>query len=241
MKTELIYHTDSYAQEMDAKVLEVRGSGVVLDRTAFYFTSGGQPCDFGTLACEGQEYKVVEVKKDNGEALHILDRAPAFSVGAPVHGKIDWQRRYKLMRMHTASHVLATAMHNNGAQITGNQIGLEETRFDFSMAEFDRDAFAKRIEEANERLASGMDISVSKMGREEAMKIPGIVKLANALPPALTELRIVAIGDFDIQADGGTHVRNTREVGKIVLKKLENKGKENRRMYFSLEEPAAQG
>jgi Ser-tRNA(Ala) deacylase AlaX len=236
MKTLLIYHTDSYAREMDAQVLEVRGNGVVLDRTVFYFTSGGQPCDFGKLVAEdGSEYAVTDVKKDNGEVLHILDKAPAFSAGAKVHGIIDWVRRYKLMRMHTASHVLATVMHNNRALITGNQIGTGETRFDFSMDEFDRDLFAKRIEEANGKLAEGLDISVSTMEREEAMKIPGIVKLANALPPALTELRIVAIGDFDIQADGGTHVKNTREVGKIVLQKLENKGKSNRRLYFSLE------
>jgi len=235
MRTRLLYHEDSYLREFDAKAVEVTGNAIVLDATAFYYTGGGQPCDFGKIVAGGQEYAVVDVKKESGEILHYLDKTPSFAAGSSVHGIIDWERRYKLMRMHTAGHVLSTIMMNNGALITGNQLGTEESRFDFSLEQFDRAKFEELVERANSELAKGLVVRTYTMPREEALKLPGMVKLANALPPAISELRIVDIGGFDVQADGGTHVKNSRECGRIRVLRLENKGKNNRRLYFGLE------
>jgi len=235
MRTKLLYFEDSYLREADAQVVEVRGAAVMLDRTVFYPTGGGQPTDTGKMAVDGAEYAVVEVKKEQGEIWHYLDKEPAFAAGAGAHLAIDWERRYRLMRTHTAGHVLSTVMMNNGALITGNQLGVEETRFDFSLEQFDRAKFEELVEQANSKLAEGLEVKTYTMPREEALKMPGMVKLANALPPAISELRIVDIGGFDVQADGGTHVKNSRECGKIRILRLENKGKNNRRLYFSLE------
>ena len=140
------------------------------------------------------------------------------------------------MRMHTAAHILATVMLNEAqALITGNQLGEEQTRFDFALENFDRELMERMIEAANGKLAEKLEVRMYTLPREEAMKIEGVVKLANALPPAISELRIVDIGGYDVQADGGTHVKNTGECGRIVLLKMENKGKDNRRVYFGLE------
>jgi Ser-tRNA(Ala) deacylase AlaX len=256
MKTKLLYMDDSYLKEFDARVLEVRsdplsacgGKGplsaeqkvggerhaVMLDQTLFYPQGGGQPTDTGKISAEGAEYVVKEVKKEAGEVWHFLDKAPGFAAGASVHGVLDWEKRYAHMRMHTAAHILAACMAPEGALITGNQLGVEQTRFDFALENFDRDKFGEVVAKANAKLAEGLEIKTYTLPREEAMKIPGIVKLANALPPAISELRIVDIGGFEVQADGGTHVRNTRECGKITIVKMENKGKDNRRIYFGL-------
>ncbi len=244
MKTKLLYMDDSYLKEFDAQALEVRGSAVMLDQTLFYPQGGGQPTDTGKLIVKdgaeggdgaGVEYVVKEVKKEAGEVWHYLDKAPAFAAGSSVHGTLDWSRRYAHMRMHTAAHILAACMAPEGALITGNQLGGEQTRFDFALENFDRDKFGEVVAKANAKLAEGLEIKTYTLPREEAMKIPGIVKLANALPPAISELRIVDIGGFEVQADGGTHVKNTEECGKIVITKMENKGKENRRIYFALQ------
>ncbi|MFA6035395.1 MAG: alanyl-tRNA editing protein AlaXM [Candidatus Micrarchaeia archaeon] len=236
MKTKLLYFEDSYLKEFDAAVVEVKGTAIMLDATAFYYTSGGQPCDTGKIVAGGTEYQVAEVKKENGEIWHYLDKEPAFAAGASVHGAIEWEKRYKLMRMHTAAHVLAGGFLNQqGALITGNQLGVEETRFDFSLEQFDRAKFEELVEQANAKLAEGLEVKTYTMPREEALKMPGMVKLANALPPAISVLRIVDIGGFEVQADGGTHVKNSRECGKIKILRLENKGKNNRRLYFGLE------
>jgi misacylated tRNA(Ala) deacylase len=138
--------------------------------------------------------------------------------------------------MHTAAHVLAGGFLNQqGALITGNQLGPEESRFDFSLENFDREKFEELAGQANAKLAEGLEVKTYTMPREEALKMPGMVKLADKLPPAISVLRIVDIGGFDVQADGGTHVKNSRECGKIKIIRLENKGKNNRRLYFGLE------
>src|SRR3989344_990822 len=236
MKTKLLYMEDSYLKEFDASVIEVRGNAVVLDQTALYPTGGGQPYDTGKMVVDGQEYAVVEVRKEGGEVVHKLDKPAEFSAGASVHGMVDWGRRYRLMRMHTAAHILATVMLNEAqALITGNQLGEEQTRFDFALENFDRELMERMIGTANGKLAEKLEVKMYTLPREEAMKIEGVVKLANELPPAISELRIVDIGGYDVQADGGTHVKNTEECGRIVLLKMENKGKDNRRVYFGLE------
>jgi len=236
--TKTLYIEDSYLKECDAVVLEVSdGKSVVLDQTVFYPRGGGQPGDTGKLVVAGSnaEFRVLNVSKRDGKIIHELGQGAGLKVGDSVRCVLDWERRYRLMRMHTAAHVLAATMNKElGVLITGNELGEEKTRFDFNMEEFDRAKFDDIVKKANESLARDVELKIYTLPREEAMKIPGVVKLANALPPAITELRIVEIPDVDIQADGGTHVRNLKEVGRIELLKLENKGKTNRRIYFKL-------
>ncbi len=233
---EALYLEDSYARECLAAVASACGREVVLDRTVFYPRGGGQPSDTGKLiASSGAEFRVVNVVRKDGLITHELDREAQFSPGESVKCVLDWERRYRLMRMHTAAHVLGAAMyHELGVLITGNQLEEGRARFDFSLESFDRAKFEDAVRKANEELSGGAELKVYSLPREEAMKIPGVVKLANALPPSITILRIVEIPGVDIQADGGTHVRSLREVGRIEILKLENKGKDNRRIYFSL-------
>jgi misacylated tRNA(Ala) deacylase len=234
--TEALYLKDSYLKECEATVVEALAGGVVLDRTIFYPRGGGQPSDTGKILYAGGELQVVNVVRKEGIVIHELE--PGAQVppkGAAVRCVLDWDRRYALMRMHTAAHVLSAVMHRElGALITGNQLEPDKTRFDFNLAEFDRAKFDGAVAKANEALTTQAELKTYSLPREEAMKIPGVVKLAAALPPSISELRIVEIPGIDIQADGGTHVRQLSEVGRIEVIKLENKGKENRRVYFTL-------
>jgi Ser-tRNA(Ala) deacylase AlaX len=148
---------------------------------------------------------------------------------------IDWERRHRVMRMHTTAHILSAVVNREtGALITGNQISPDESRIDFSLEAFDREKFGDYVRMANEAARSGAEVRSFFMKREEALRTPGFVKLAGALPPAVEELRIVQIGEIDTQADGGVHVKNTSEIGEILVNRIENKGKSNRRLYFSL-------
>jgi Ser-tRNA(Ala) deacylase AlaX len=184
---------------------------------------------------DSAEFAVINVSKSEGKILHEISGSVLPSVGDAVDCFIDWERRYRLMRMHTAGHILAAMIYkSSGILITGNQIDIDKTRFDFSMENFDKSAFQSLVEEANAAIARNLDVSVSFLPREEAMKIEGAVKLAVALPPDVKELRMVRIGDVDYQADGGTHVKNTSEIGKIVFLGAENKGKNNRRITYTL-------
>jgi Ser-tRNA(Ala) deacylase AlaX len=234
--TKTLYLEDSYMRECDATVLAVsEGKNIVLDQTIFYPRGGGQPGDIGKMIVSEREYRVLNVMKKEGQIVHELEQDPGLKPGDNVRCVLDWERRYRLMRMHTAAHVLGSTMHRElGVLITGNELGEEKTRFDFSMESFDKEVFERMVAKANESLSQDLELKVYSLPREEAMKIPGVVKLANALPPNITELRIVEIPGVDTQADGGTHVRNLKEVGRIELLKLENKGKSNRRIYFTL-------
>jgi len=232
--TQQIYLEDSYIKEFDATVLKIEGNNVYLDKTAFYAQGGGQPYDTGTLIHEGTEYNVLSVKKTEEGIAHEVDKE-GLKEGDTVKGKINWERRYKLMRMHTAAHALSTVFHEKtGALITGNQLGEEKTHFDFSLENFDREIMEQCVNETNSKIKQDNPVKSYELDREEAMKIPGIVKLATALPPSIPRLRIVEIGEIDKQADGGTHVKNTQEIGQIQLMNLENKGKGRKRLYFTL-------
>jgi misacylated tRNA(Ala) deacylase len=234
--TEALYLEDSYLKEFTATITKVGdGKFIVLDKTAFYPSSGGQPEDHGTLTTEtGEIYKIIFAKKFGQDISHEVDKQ-GLKEGDIVTGKLDWDRRYRLMKMHTASHIISAIFNKAaGAKITGNQLGLDKSRIDFNIEDFDRELFHKFISTANKAISQNIDIETSFLPREEAMKIPGVVKLAGALPPSIETLRIVKIGDVDEQADGGTHVKNTSEIGTIKLLKLENKGKSNRRAYFTI-------
>ncbi|MFZ5500551.1 MAG: alanine--tRNA ligase-related protein, partial [Candidatus Micrarchaeota archaeon] len=191
----LLYLEDSYLKECDAAVVSAAGKELVLERNLFYPKGGGQPSDSGSISTiSGSQFRVLNVLKKDGRIVHELDRESGLKPGDKVHCRLDWERRYKLMRMHTAAHVLAATMHMElGALITGNQIEEDKTRFDFSMPGFDRARFDEIVVKANEALSSDTAIKVYSLPRDEAMRIPGVVKLAAALPPSITELRIVEI------------------------------------------------
>ncbi len=233
--SKLLCLENSYLKECEAVVESADANDVVLDCTVFYPQGGGQPSDKGTItAQDGRECRVLNVAKKQGKICHELE-ALGLKPGDKVRCSIDWERRYKLMRMHTAAHVLAATMHKHAnALITGNQLEEDKTRFDFKMENFDRDKFEEIVHAANELLSKDIEVRVYVLPREEALSIPSVVKLANVLPPSLKQLRIVEIQGVDIQADGGTHIKNLKEVGKIRILKLENKGKDNRRIYFTL-------
>jgi Ser-tRNA(Ala) deacylase AlaX len=234
--TKLLYLTDSYLKTCKSRVLSVKdGTSVELDQTVFYPRGGGQVSDKGTIVCGGVTYEVNEVVKEEGKVYHKLS-VPGLKEGDEVDCLIDWERRYRLMRMHTAGHVLASIMYKKqGILITGNNLDVEKSRFDFSLENFDKSAFQSLVDITNEQIARNLPVEVSFLPREEALKIEGAVKLAVALPPDVKELRMVKIGDVDYQADGGTHVKNTSEIGKLVFAGADNKGKNNRRVYYTLE------
>ncbi len=232
--TKALYLEDSYLRECDATVVSVKeGKFIVLDQSIFYPKGGGQPWDTGKIARDNDIFNVVYVGKFSGEISHEVDRL-GLQEGDEVHCILNWKRRYRLMRSHTAAHVFASLLcKETGALITGNQLAEEKIRFDFSLEEYSRELLERYIDKTNQLLGRDIPVKWYELPKEEAMKIPGIVKMAEALPPDIPNLRIVEIAGVDKQADGGTHVENLKEVGHIKLLKTENKGKNNRRVYFS--------
>ena len=230
--TRRLYWEDMYLREFDARVESVEGTTVGLDQTAFNPRGGGLVSDTGALG----GVKVLEAVKEGELIIHVLETPPAFGPGASVHGVLDWDRRFRIMRMHTSAHLLSAVVNREtGALITGNQISPDQSRVDFSLDDFDKGRISSYVDKVNEAIARGLEVKTYFMKREEALANPGFVKLANAMPPADDMLRIVEIGDVDTQADGGVHVKNTLEIGKVVGVKTENKGKSNRRLYFTVE------
>lgn len=234
--TELLYERDSYLQEFEAVVIEISDNGVVLDRTAFHPLSGGVANDTGFIKHGNDEYRVVNVVKSEDERiLHVVEPEPGFKAGCKVTGVIDWERRYRLMKLHTADHILAAVLYKEySALVTGGHIDPEKAKSDFSLEKGGKELFKQAIEEVNQIIAKGIDVKIYFLPREEALKIPGIVKLAGRMPPDVKILRIVEIPGVDIQADGGPHVSNTAEIGQIKLLKVENKGRGKKRVYFTL-------
>ena len=229
-----LYMTDSYIREHEAKVVEITPEGIVLDDTIFYPTGGGQPNDLGKIVSNGREFDVVNVTKNTGKIVHHIQNHD-ISVGDTVKCVLDWNRRYRLMRMHTSAHIIDAVLYQKtGALTTGNQLGVEKTRIDFSLEVLDTEKIKSYIQEANEIIGRNVNVKIYFLKREEALKIPGIVKLANAMPPNVDALRIVEIPGIDTQADGGTQVMKTGEIGEIELISIENKGKQNRRIYYTL-------
>jgi misacylated tRNA(Ala) deacylase len=233
--TKALFLVNSYLKESPATVVSVKdGKFVRLDQTIFYPRGGGQPHDTGKIIKGNEVYNVVYVGKFSGDISHEVDHA-GLQAGDDVSCVLNWERRYKLMRSHTAAHVLAGLLNKGtGALITGNQLEEDHVRFDFSLEKFDRGLLETYLEKANKLFGADISVKWYELPREEAMKISGVVKMAAAFPPDLPTLRIVEIVGVDIQADGGTHVRNLREIGKVELVKTENKGKNNRRIYFKL-------
>ena len=229
--TKKLFWEQPYSQEFTAKIAGYEGARVELDQTLFYPRGGGVSFDTGVLGGT----KVVETSKDGDKILHTMESPSSLAVGQTVTGRIDWDRRHRLMRMHTAGHLLS-ALFYSGAKclITGNQIDVDKSRMDFSLEIFDRSQIEGFVNEANTLIAKDAPVKSYFLDRSEALKIPDIVKLAEAAPPVEEKLRIVEIAGIDRQADGGLHVAQLNEIGRIELLKLENKGKTNRRLYYDV-------
>src|SRR5688572_25346541 len=238
--TELLYQTDSYLTEFDTVVTSVlqEERAIVLYRTAFYPGGGGQPCDLGFLTVTGVIYPVEKVKKQGDDVLHFLGgNEPLPAISSAARGTLDWARRYKLMRTHTALHVLCgTVFRDYGALVTGGDMEPLKGRMDFEF-ETMRGELVREIEAAvNKAVAEARDIRVKIWPREEAFQIPDLLRTKiNLLPEGIMQVRTVEIVGLDLQADGGTHVMNAAEVGKIKVTDYKSKGSINKRIYVEVE------
>jgi misacylated tRNA(Ala) deacylase len=235
--TVLLFATDAYLRSFDAVVQEVTPDGeVILDRTALYPTGGGQPHDLGVLTWPGGAANVTEVRKDGLRVVHRLDDA-APPAGSPVHGEIDWERRYCLMRYHTALHSMSGVIFQLfGATVTGGQMYIDRARMDFQLPDLSADRLQRIEERTNELLAEGHPVSIRFLSRDAAVQVPDLIRTRVSLIPEDVEMiRVVNIEGVDQQADGGTHVGNTREVGQVHITGSENKGKGNKRLAIVLQ------
>ena len=235
--TEPLYHHDSYIREFQAEVVETLDNGVVLDRSAFYPGGGGQPSDSGVLRTAYGEYRVTRIRRKDGKEVHEIegDLPPA---GTQVTGEIDWDRRYMLMRTHTALHILCGVVWRDyGAQVTGGDMQPLKARMDFELENMSVD-FAREVEEKiNAEVAASRPVTTQILPRDEAMRIPDLIRTKiNLLPPAIQQVRIVDVNGLDLQADGGTHVATTNEVGRITVVGHESKGRINKRLRIEVEE-----
>ena len=236
MPTDLLYLRDAELRAFEATVASSTDDRVVLDRTAFYVTGGGQPHDTGTLTWDGGSARVVDVRKADGEVVHVVD-GPVPPAGTAVHGEIDWERRHGLMRTHTALHVLCGVIWNEyKVAVTGGNMEPLAARMDF---EFDPlpEGFGATIERrVNEELAAARPIRIEFLPRETAVADEDLIRTkVNMIPETVTEIRVVDIVGLDKQADGGTHVATTDQVGRIRVVKTESKGKGNRRIRIEIE------
>jgi misacylated tRNA(Ala) deacylase len=269
--TELLYQTDSYLQAFQARVVGVNAEerSLVLDRSAFYPGGGGQPADRGTLVINGFSYSVQRAKKAGQEVYHYLDDdQPLPMVGAEAHGQIDWDRRYRLMRTHTAMHILCGVIFRDyGASVTGGDMDPLKGRMDFEFETMQKDLVQEIDAAINTEVKNARSVQVKILPRDEAFQIPDLIRTKinllpegiqqvrvailprdeafripdlirtkiNLLPPEISHVRTLELVGLDLQADGGTHVRNTSEVGRIRVVDYKSKGKINKRIYIELE------
>ena len=230
-------HDDSYLKEFDATVVGTADKGVVLDRTAFYPGGGGQPPDSGILRAGRREWRVRKLSRSGGKLIHEIEGDDFPQQGAAVRGEIDWERRYQLMRTHTALHILCGVVWRDyGALVTGGDMKPLTARMDFELESMSAD-FAREIEERiNKEVEAARPVAILTLPREEAFQIPDLIRTKiNLLPASITEVRTVDITGLDLQADGGTHVANTSEVGRIRVVGRESKGRINKRLRIAVD------
>ncbi|MFM2032027.1 MAG: Alanyl-tRNA editing protein AlaX-M [Chloroflexota bacterium] len=236
--TTLLYHTDAYLRTCTATVIghSGEGNGVVLDQTVAYCTSGGQPHDTGTVSVAGTSYPLVEVKKTADGVVHLLGGETRPDIGTQVTVAIDWERRYRLMRTHTAMHLLCGVVFRDyGALVTGGNMDLDEGRLDFEISDFGPELAQKIVDAVNVEVAADRPLEVKILPRAEAFAIPDLIRTKiNLLPEGISEIRTVNIVGLDLQADGGTHVARTSEVGTVTLLKTRSKGATNKRIIVGL-------
>ena len=238
--TELLYYQDAYTRNFQATATAVmsgeQGLRVALGRTAFYPGGGGQPHDLGWLTVAGARLPVTAVKKDGGQVWHTLGGAHDVAVGAVVEGELDWARRYLLMRTHTAMHILCGVVWRAyGAQVTGGNMDPGAGRMDFEFASLRKELIQEIEVACNAEIAAARVVRTQILPREVAFQIPDLIRTkVNLLPAGISEVRTVEIVGLDLQADGGTHVANTREVGEIKVVDYKSKGAINKRIYVEV-------
>jgi misacylated tRNA(Ala) deacylase len=233
--TEELFATDAYARTCEATVTAVTDEGVVLDRTVFYARGGGQPGDTGTLRWDGGQARVADTLKQSGSLVHVLEGDPP-AVGIAVTAEIDWDRRHTLMRTHTALHALSGIVFRDyGAKVTGGNMEPGAARMDFELQTITPE-FGREVEEKlNAELAADRAVRVSFLPRSDALADPDLIRTkVNLIPESVDPIRVIDIDGLDKQADGGTHVRSTAEVGRVRVAKTENKGKDFKRMRIEL-------
>ncbi len=236
-KTELLYLNDSYLKETSATVVDVTDEGVVFDRTVFYPGGGGQIHDTGYIVYGGVEYRVPKVFKAGGEVYHVVEGIK-LSPGDNVTLRIDWERRYKIMKMHTSLHIIGAIMYfDYNVLITGSSIYEDYARIDFPMKGMNKELAVSIVAKADSIAKEGHDVKTYFMPTSEALKNKDLFRVADVSKYAkyLGEtVRIVEIVGVDTELDGGTHVKNTSEIGEIKFLKYESKGSKNRRIYITV-------
>ncbi|QYJ15629.1 Alanine--tRNA ligase [Rubrobacter xylanophilus DSM 9941] len=234
--TEELFLKDSYLREFEARVVRLDGREVILDRTAFYPGGGGQPPDRGSLGVGPVRAEVVDVRREGGHIVHVLDHVIPETV-REIRGKLDWERRYAHMRYHTALHVLSGVIWRRfGARVTGGQMRSDHARMDFSFpGEWTSEVVGEIERLTNEALAEGRPVRIYELPRGEALETPDLIRTqVNLVPERVKTIRVVEIEGIDSQADGGTHVANTREVGEMEITGHKSKGRQNKRIEFVL-------
>lgn len=239
--TELLYYQDAYCHRFDATIEAVETvdgkTRIALDRTAFYPGGGGQPSDEGELIIAGQSYPVVKTNKEGNRIWHTLGQEAAeLDAGAPAQGQLNWERRYAIMRTHTAMHILCGVVWRDyGASVTGGNMDPGSGRMDFEFASLTREMIGEIEAKCNAEIAAGREVRDQILPREQAFQIPDLIRTKiNLLPEGISEVRTVELVGLDLQADGGTHVHNTREVGTIRVTDYKSKGAINKRVYIEL-------
>jgi misacylated tRNA(Ala) deacylase len=237
--TDLLYQTDSYLREIDTEVVahaDVNGApAVIVTQTVLYPGGGGQPADTGTLSWGGQVATVTRAAKQGTDVAYIIE-GPLPPVGATVRMAVDWERRYRLMRTHTAMHCLCGVVFRDyGALVTGGQMDFAQSRMDFELEDLSAERVAAIEQATNAAIGADMPVRVRILPRDEAFAIPDLIRTKiNLLPPGIAEVRTVEIVGLDLQADGGTHVAHTGEVGGIRIVGTRSKGKSNKRLEIAL-------
>jgi len=236
MHTKPYFQSDAYVKTFDANVLAVEGQEVALDATAFYPGGGGQPHDLGWLQAGEVRWPVINLRRQDELIWHTVEGAPPL-VGMRVQGVLDWERRYALMRTHTALHVLCGVVWRDyGAKVTGGNMQPLQGRLDFEFENLQRELVDEIEAKINVEVAAARSIHVGFLPRTEADLHPDLIRTKiNLLPPGITVVRIVEIVGLDVQADGGTHVANTQEVGPIRISDYKSKGRINKRLELTLE------
>jgi len=234
-----LYQTDSYIQSFEANIISVEESSqaITLNQSAFYPGGGGQPADSGIFQIEKTNYIVKRAKRNGQEITHILEHIEEFpTIGSLVIGQIDWQNRYKLMRTHTAMHILCGVIFRDyGASVTGGDMQPLKGRMDFEFETMHKELVEEIEKAVNVEVTNARPVTTRILPREEAFQIPDLIRTKiNLLPEGITDVRVVEILGLDLQADGGTHVKNTSEVGSINITDYKSKGKINKRIYVEI-------
>jgi len=227
----MLFIEDSYLKDFDATILNIDSNKIILDRTAFYAKSGGQPGDIGKIILNGKEINIIDTVYDNKQnILHVCENSNDLKIDEKIKGKINWEIRYKHMRMHTALHLLCSLIPYD---VTGGQISYEKSRLDFNADDkIEKEEIENKI---NLLVEDDHEISYQWITLEELDNQPDLVRTMSVKPPRTNnEIRLVKIGNVDLQPCGGTHVRRTKEIGSIRIGKIENKGKMNRRVNLSI-------